>query len=131
RTNAASQQLARSTPPDGDRSPAIGALWSGRGLRRSAVQEWDVERRLGDRDRWELETRRRGRQRAEILGWRGKPLIRIGARSHDLNVRRHWLAHRDRPVPKLVGQLVSAERGRCDERREERSGRSDLELPDG
>src|SRR5204862_2001540 len=96
--------------------------------RRPAVQERNVERWLRDRDRRELEARCCGRQRAEILGWRGKPLIRIGARSHDLNVRRHWLTHRDRPVPKLVGQLVSAERGRCDERREDRSGRSHPEL---
>src|SRR5436190_17393277 len=89
-----------------------------RWTRRPAVQERNVERWLRDRDRRELETRRRGRQRAEILGWRGKPLIRIGARSHDLHGRRDRLAHRNSSVPKLIRELVGADRVRREERGE-------------
>src|SRR5207247_4530255 len=92
-------------------------LRRGRWTWRPAVKERNVERWLGDRDRRELETRRRGRKRAELVGRRGEPLIGIGARSHDLDGRRDRLAHRNGPIAKLVREFVRADRVRCQERR--------------
>src|SRR5207247_5043438 len=106
-------------------------LRRGRWTRRPAMQERNVERWLRDRDRRELETRRRGRKRAELVGRRGESLIGIGARSHDLHGRRDRLAHRNGPIAKLVRELVGPDRVRCQERREQSPGRSDLEDPGG
>src|SRR6266702_3789873 len=106
------------------------SLGNRRGTRRPPVQERNIERWIPDRDRRELETRRNGWKPAELVGRRGEPLIGVRTRSHDLHRRRDRLAHRDRAVTKLVGELVCAKDARRDEGHEERPRHPWFERPD-